>query len=128
MPGDVHNKLRVLKNGSVFAGAGNVGEILLVFDWLDSGAKPVDRPRLTNDGFEGMVAHPRGRCEILDSTLRLIPVNSRFIAVGSGAQLALAAMYLGKSAEDAVCVASKFDNFTNGNVTSMSPRKARTLH
>jgi len=128
VPGDVHNKLHVLKSGSVFAGAGDVGEILMVADWLDAGCKPGDRPKLSNDGFGGLIAHPRGRCEKIDSNLRPMPVNSRFMAVGSGESFALTAMYLGKTAEEAVRVASKFDVFTNGNVTSMTPRKKPVLH
>lgn len=42
-----------------------------------------------------------------------IPVTDRYIAIGSGAAYALAAMSLGCSAADAVKVASQFDIYTN---------------
>lgn len=42
-----------------------------------------------------------------------IPVTDTYIAIGSGAAYALAAMSLGCSAKDAVKVASRFDIYTN---------------
>jgi ATP-dependent protease HslVU (ClpYQ) peptidase subunit len=45
-----------------------------------------------------------------------IPITDQYIAIGTGAPYALAAMSLGCSAKDAVKVASQFDIYTN-NVT-----------
>jgi len=41
-------------------------------------------------------------------------------AIGSGAQFALAAMFLEKSAEDAVALASKLDSATGGRIRTFS--------
>lgn len=45
-----------------------------------------------------------------------IPITDKYIAIGSGAAYALAAMSLGCSAKDAVKVASQFDVYTNDRV------------
>jgi hypothetical protein len=48
-----------------------------------------------------------------------MPVREPFCATGSGRDFALAAMHLGKSAKEAVMVASVFDVYTNGKVDSI---------
>ena len=50
---------------------------------------------------------------LLTGTYIPIPVTDRYIAIGTGAPYALAAMSLGCSAKDAVKVASQFDIYTN---------------
>lgn len=51
-------------------------------------------------------------------------VSRGFHAVGSGRDYALAAMYLGKSAADAVRVAMEFDNGTGGQVLTATLQEA----
>ena len=45
-----------------------------------------------------------------------IPINGKYLAIGSGAAYALAAMYLGCSAVDSIKVASEFDVNTNKRI------------
>lgn len=49
-----------------------------------------------------------------------VPVRESFCATGSGRDFALAAMHLGKSAKEAVMIASLFDVYTNGKVDSIT--------
>jgi hypothetical protein len=48
-----------------------------------------------------------------------VPVREPFCAAGSGRDFALAAMHLGKSAKEAVMIASVFDVYTNDKVFSI---------
>lgn len=50
---------------------------------------------------------------LLTSNYIPIPITDNYIAIGSGAPYALAAMSLGCSAKDSIKVASKFDINTN---------------
>lgn len=49
-------------------------------------------------------------------------------AIGSGAQFALAAMFLGESASDAVTLASKLDSATGGRIRIFSIQEWGALH
>jgi hypothetical protein len=49
----------------------------------------------------------------------LTRLESQFHAVGSGRDFAIAAMHLGKSAEEAVAVAIKFDCYSGGEIRTM---------
>lgn len=45
-----------------------------------------------------------------------IKISSKYWSIGSGKEIALTAMYLGKSAKESVKIASKLDCFTNSKV------------
>ena len=51
-----------------------------------------------------------------------VPVGRSFHAVGSGRDFALAAMFLGKTAKEAVMLAAEFDNGTGGIVEAVGVR------
>ena len=64
-------------------------------------------------------------CFLLTSNYIPIPITDRYIAIGTGAPYALAAMSLGCSAEDSIKVASKFDIYTNNIIETYEIPKAR---
>jgi hypothetical protein len=51
-----------------------------------------------------------------------VPVGRAFHAVGSGRDFALAAMFLGKTAKEAVMLSAEFDNGTGGLVETVEVR------
>lgn len=106
-------KLYRLPDGALFGAAGAVQEMLAVLAWLNGGEKPADLVQ-----FEALIV-TRAGCDVLGMRLMREPVLEPFYAVGSGCHYALAAMACGKSATDAVRIASRFDPSTGGRVESM---------
>jgi ATP-dependent protease HslVU (ClpYQ) peptidase subunit len=101
------SKLHRLEDGSVFAGAGNSTDIAKCFRWLTGGEKPANELEslsalhLTEDGLF-----------YIDGALEPLLMDQEYWAVGSGADFAIAGMFMGMSAQDAVTLASKLDIHT----------------
>ena len=74
-----------------------------------------ERPDYGDDDTEYIVVD-RKRIWIADSRLRLAPIGDKFWSIGSGCAAAMAAMYMGASAEDAVKIAIKVDEYSGGKV------------
>lgn len=102
---------------------GFCGELAILpyfIDWYRAGANPKKAPDvLKNGNFDAMVVwRPVKHKEevkviIYDSVLGPMDMTSSpFVAVGSGTSAALAAMYAGASAEEAVEIAAKVDLHT----------------
>lgn len=53
---------------------------------------------------------------------RLFPLETEFTAIGSGAKIAMGAMAMGATAEQAVAVAAQFDVYTGGKIETLSIR------
>lgn len=51
---------------------------------------------------------------------RLFKLDTPFTAIGSGAKIAMGAMAMGASAEKAVQIASQFDVYTGGRITTLA--------
>jgi len=69
---------------------------------------------------DALILHADGTIETGSSYGIIHECNEDFYAVGSGTKCALAAMYLGKSAEEAVEVSKKIDPHTGGKVQVFS--------
>ena len=68
-----------------------------------------DRPETySEDEEEYIILSPRG-IEVADEHLRVAPISGTFWATGSGGMAAMAAMYMGATAIEAVRVAVKCD-------------------
>lgn len=75
------------------------------------------------EGFNALVITPKG--EVLEyEGSRLYTVAKPPVAIGSGDKYAVAAMACGKSAEEAVEIAIKFDVYSGGDVVSMAMQEA----
>lgn len=85
--------------------------------WMKAVKKELDN--LPDDGYGtpegGGVIALGGKIYDLGFDFSIMPVES-FTAIGSGRDFALAAMHLGKSARQAVEIATELDLFTGGNV------------
>lgn len=95
--------------GAILGVAGSAEHAVMFAHWYDSGADLSDRPKDLDIGAlvldSNGIFRYEGNCypyEILDE----------FAAVGSGADAAIAAMYMGATPEEAVEVACKVDLHT----------------
>lgn len=104
-------KIFRLTDGRLYGGSGEYQEVLLVRDWLNGGTKP---DKL--DDFSGLLIDGT-RSYRIESKCVLMPIAESFHAVGSGRDFALSAMYIGRSAREAVELAMRFDAWTGGEIT-----------
>lgn len=112
-------KLPTKDDTLIFCGCGQVSDTYLIKAWLEDGMTPHRRPELEDPkGSNGMLYFVKTKRMYLIETpsLVLLPILEGFWAVGSGRDFALAAMYHGHTAEQAVLTAHKFDAWTGGDV------------
>ena len=116
-------KIRRLKDGSIAGGSGEVAFIQQMFEWLDAGADPAAFPtdqRDKEDWQPILVVRPDGRIQVYERTPYPVESESPIFAIGSGRDYALMAMHLGKSAPEAVELASRFDRGTGSQVDTLT--------
>jgi len=92
-------------------GAGELSFILAVVEWVRNGRDAAQFPahqRDKDDWQPVLVVEPSGQAVVYERTPYPIRWEQRFGAIGSGKQFALAAMHLGRTAAEAVAVASHF--------------------
>lgn len=101
---------RVCDQDFIVGFAGIASEIIDVVNYFEH-AEMFDRlPRVRN--LAGIVLCADGDIFKFDDYTRWMRVKQPFIAIGSGAQYAMAAMDCGKSPEEAVRIAAKHDAWT----------------
>lgn len=99
----------------IIATAGESSPSLVFLDWYGTGT-PIPDVLLHHGGdFTCLILRPDGLFEV-DVMCRPDPIMEPFYAIGSGAKEALAAMHCGKSAIEAVRVASVYDPYTGGRI------------
>ena len=97
---------------SLVGGAGDASQTEEMVAWLRRGAKVGDFPasqRDKEDWASMLVIRPGGFIDLYERTPYPTRYEDKIFAIGSGRDFALAAMYLGKCASDAVEIASIFD-------------------
>lgn len=103
----------------IIATAGESAPGMLFVDWYGTG-KPIPDTFLHLGGdFLCLVLTPSGLFEF-DVYCRGEEVNDDFYAIGSGAKAALGALWCGKSAVEAVRIASRIDPYTGGRIVTES--------
>lgn len=108
-------KVYRLPCGGMAALAGDAAAAVAFGTWLAGGQKG-KRPSLKP--LDGIMVYGDGRAFSLTTSWPPVPLVGP-IAAGSGAQAAMAAMLLGKSAREAVELASMIDPDTFGKVDEM---------
>jgi hypothetical protein len=108
-------KIHRLKDGGLFGAAGYLSEAMAVVEWLNQGG---DKPKVTADKFHAILIR-EGALFMLEDNLIPVKHENPFFAVGSGRDFAVAAMFLGKSAAEAVRVAHEFDTDTGPEVMEL---------
>lgn len=98
------------KAGHIIGFCGDVAQALVFVDWFFN-QKKNRRPDLSSEtGWEALVLNKDG-ITTWDRSLRPIPMDEEFYAIGSGASLAMGAMEAGATAEEAVTIACKRDPY-----------------
>lgn len=126
---------RHTNNGMIFSGTKifHVGNLLVgcsgrtcvgseMIEWIRKGRKPSKFPEIqkTEDFATTIVIEDR-KATRYERTPYPCVIEDPFHAIGSGAEYALTAMYLGKSAKEAVEIASKFDDGCGNGVDVLYP-------
>lgn len=101
--------------------AGSVASCQAFIDWIRMG----DGETLPPKGeYNALIIDPRGRVrEIENGSVLPVPRGAKFFAIGSGSPYALAAMYAGANAAEAVKIAAKIDTSTGLPVKTLKLRK-----
>jgi hypothetical protein len=107
-------KIFILVDGSLFAGSGDYGQIIAVKEWLENPG--MQKPDVSD--FAGLLVTTDGVLFKLEDTLGRLPVYEAFHAIGSGRDFAMAAMHCGRTAREAIDIASLYDVFTGGDVVA----------
>lgn len=105
-------KIFTLADGSLFAGSGDYGQIIAVKEWLEN----TDSQKPNAADFAGLLVTSDGVLFRIEETLGRLPVHEAFHAIGSGRDFAMAAMHCGRTAREAIEIASLYDVFTGGEV------------
>ena len=109
--------------GSIIGLAGQVGMLDEVVAWLNNGGKREEYPKLPENGvIHGIIACLDGRVASLSADGILQWMETDFMAAGSGNEIALGAMAMGATAEQAVEIAARFDVYTGGKIETLSLR------
>jgi hypothetical protein len=101
------------------AGSGPVARALLA--WVNDGMDPAKWPACAEESdAEIMVITPDGKCTSYGARPYPLVIEDGYAAVGCGRDFALAAMYLGKSAEEAVEVACALDIHCGNGIDALT--------
>jgi len=111
-------KMYRAKDGSIIGLAGNIGQGIAFVRWYDKKGKG-EKPDM--DDAYALVLKPTGEVISFDCTLEPFPISEPFTAIGSGAQLAMAAMLAGADAKRAVQIACKIDPHSGLGVVALKP-------
>lgn len=107
-----------LDDGRLYGASGEYQSVLAVKAWLEAGELEDKKPNL--DDFSGLLIDHKGQCFRLEDQLIYMPIAEQYHAVGTGRDFAMAAMFLGASAMNAVLVASHFDVYTDTPFTTVA--------
>ena len=117
--GDV---VKVRKSGLyLMTAAGSMACVLKFFEWVGRGLPESkdDRPRLS-ENFEGLCVNSYGDVTWYGEDLIGQPVKSPYIAIGSGFKIAMGALAVGATAQQAVEVCCDLDVYTRRPVVACS--------
>lgn len=110
--GLISTTTKIRRIGSLLVGAcGNTALGNEMMAWVERGRNPDDFPQAQRNPDEncGLLVIDSGRIIKYESSPYPIEFEDSFFAIGSGRDFALAAMHCGKSAAEAVEIASLFE-------------------
>lgn len=104
-----YQKIRRI-DGYLVGTAGSVAACQAFVDWLRMGGEDDTPPK---GEYGALIVDTKGKVrEIENGSILPVPRGAKFFALGSGGPYALAAMYAGASAAEAVKIAAKIDTNT----------------
>lgn len=122
-------KVHRLSDGSLVGCAGNAAQIVEFVHWLGAGAEPDKMPAIQRDAKEcvsALVIRPDGKVLQYENTPYPIHIENKTWAIGSGRDFAMAAMYLGHDAADAVAVTCVLDSGCGNGIDALMLVDANT--
>ncbi len=117
-PTKVTKIYKVVEDGDTFlyGCAGNATEAYAFHLWTIGELE--QRPKLSN--IQIIMIDYEKTVYIADKNLIYLPIQSKKWAIGSGGDYALGAMYAGKTAKEAVKIASQLDVYTGNAVDTLT--------
>ena len=110
-------KITRIPGGGLLGITGGMPELLKIQKWASAGFPPDEKPEMADDAeVECLLVHADGTINLFDSSLELMAVQDKFIAIGSGGPYAVAAMACGLGPAEAVQIAARFDPYTSAPV------------
>ena len=106
-------------------GAGESSFIGAMLDWIEKGRDPATLPKTQADKDDWqpvLVIEADGTTSLYERTAHPIRHEQQHIAIGSGREYAMAAMYLGCTAKDAVAVAIALDSTCGNGIDTLEYR------
>ena len=117
-------KITRVPGGGLLGITGGMPELLKIQKWAGAGFPPDDKPELSDDAeVECLLVYADGTAALFDASLEVMPVQDKFIAIGSGGPYAVAAMACGLGPAEAVQIAARFDPYTSAPVKSERLKK-----
>lgn len=105
--GLINKEIKIFKTNQGIVGmAGDSQEGLAFLDWMNGGDKPDD----IGEEFEAVLLAPKGKMFWYGRKLIPEKITRKFYAIGSGNHVAIGAMEMGASPEEAVKIACKWTN------------------
>jgi len=102
------SKLQRLEDGSLMGGAGDLPRVYEMQNWIADGRKPGELRQPVGDAYARvLLVKPCGTALVFANNEFPIHILRPFVAIGSGQDYATTAMHLGKSAAEAVAIASE---------------------
>jgi len=102
------------------AGGSYAGELFLEWYQVGDWDNPPDLVNLDlEEDFEAIIVKPDGSLWSCNRLFAFIPHKTEYFATGSGGKVALGAMAMGATAEEAVRAAIKHDCYTGGRVQTI---------
>ena len=119
--GPLSHGRKVYKVGGVCVGiAGTYADCQRFLRWY-RGKR--DKPLKKLGDVSAIMLTPEGRIFCFDGDSHPYLITDPFMAIGSGAQAAMAAMHMGATPRRAVQIASKVDSYTGGSITTRTLNK-----
>lgn len=110
-------------NGHLIGVAGGVADCATFLDWCRAGGE-LTETKAPEGSYQALVIDPSGKATEVECGKYLPRMNrTKFHAIGSGAPFALAAMYAGATAVEAVKIATKIDTNSGLPVKSLRIQK-----
>lgn len=112
------NKIARRYGGALAGAAGNAVYNFAFLEWFVLNDEKVDPPKAqrTDDSIDrGIIFFPDGRIHVYEPDGKFM-IKAEYHALGSGTDVALGAMFMGATAEQAVRAAILHDNGTGGEV------------
>lgn len=116
------SKIRQLSCGGLIGSTGSVAHILKVQRWAEAGFDDDAKPDFGDESgdFECLIVKGDGTIYLLDGEMEMMPIKDEIVALGSGGTYALAALACGRTPEEAVRIAARYDAATSEPIETMS--------